>query len=52
MPVYLQFSKESRKEFLQSNCNNQGQASVEKSDVKKSDAIPRGPMGEIARLER
>ena len=47
MPVCSQFSKESRQEMVQRSCNIQLQTSVEKSDVRTSDARPRGPIREM-----
>ncbi|KAK4806040.1 hypothetical protein QYF61_007017 [Mycteria americana] len=52
VPVCSQFSKESRRELVQRSCTIQLQPSVEKSDVRKSDASPRWLMRELLRLGR
>ena len=52
VPVCSQFSKESRRVLVLSSCSIQLQPSVEKSDVRKSDASPRWLTRELAALGR
>ncbi|KAK4806078.1 hypothetical protein QYF61_010287 [Mycteria americana] len=49
---YVDFSKESRRELVQRSCTIQLQPSVDNSDVRKSDASLRWPMGEMVGLGR
>ena len=52
VPVCSQFSKESRWELVQRSWNRQLQSSVEKADVRKTDASPRVLMREMVWLGR
>jgi len=47
VPLCSQFSKESRWEMMQCRGSIQFQASVEKSEARKSDISPRRPMTEM-----